>query len=280
MKSVDQYYYLILDNDAVGADTIAAAEIQSGLIEYNDINITTVLEEEVSQNVEKILISPPCGKLIQELLGYDCDSWPYEEGEAIVIADEGNVYITGTIPNDRRRAGLILRNYPDYDILAEHSFVIIQGLSLDPDLLEIIPGKTKGEFVCGDGICDAGEKFLCYPDCGQKTCFEICSEEGYENAYCRDVPTNPNVAVCLDGEKNQGLQYCTGGKSCCCEAKETEQNKTVEKIPEAEQKAEEKVEQGFFARLFSEENSAGSVVVVALVLVSIIIIIGIIMAKG
>ncbi len=281
MAGVDQYYYVILSADAVGADTIAATEIQSGLIAHNDLNVTTVLEGEISNNVAKIFISPPCGKLIQELLKFDCDAWPYEEGQAIIIANEGDIYITGTIPNDRRRAGLVLKDYVDFPILDEHSFVIVEGLSLDVNDLKIIPGKNKNEFVCGDGICDPGEKFLCFPDCGQKTCFDICKEEGYQEAFCREVPSNPNVDICKEGEKNKGVQYCASGKSCCCQKNEkgTQENNTVKEQQEITPPKEE-TKKGFFAKLFSGENKAGGIITMAFVLLAVILVIGYIMVKG
>ncbi len=218
MQDVDEYYYIVLGDDSVGADTLSATEIALGLQKHNNqLDTPTVLEDEISPNVPRILIGPPCGsQYMESALGYSCDFWPYSEGEAIIKVYEDSIIVTGTTPNDRRRAGLILAEYPTHEILGENSFVLISGTSLDPVQLNLDVAKTEGEFVCGDGVCEPGETFLCFPDCNKKTCFDICQEEGFQESFCREVPSNPNVDICQSGEVNKGLQYCTAERSCCC----------------------------------------------------------------
>jgi hypothetical protein len=275
MEDIDEYYYLVLGDNAVGGDVSAATEIVLGLFKHNDLDVETVLEGEVSTNLPRILVGPPCGsEYIVEVLGYNCDSWPYEEGQALIKVEGNNIIVTGTTANDRRRAGLILREYPNYPILNNHSFILVSGNSLESASLDLEKAKTKNEFVCGDGICEPGEAFLCFPDCNKKTCFTICQDEGFEEAFCRDVPSNPEVNICQDGEKNKGLQYCTSEKSCCCKPKTTEEN-----IPIQAPIQQPVIQEENFLTSFLNGDSAGLIVTISLVILGFILLLAFILTR-
>ena len=44
MEDIDEYYYLVLGDNAVGGDVSAATEIVLGLFKHNDLDVETVLE--------------------------------------------------------------------------------------------------------------------------------------------------------------------------------------------------------------------------------------------
>lgn len=275
MEDIDEYYYLVLGDNAVGGDVSAATEIVLGLFKHNDLDVETVLEGEVSSNLPRILVGPPCGsEYMEQVLGYNCDSWPYEEGQALIKVDGNNIIVTGTTQNDRRRAGLILREYPEYSALDNHSFILVTGNSLEPANLELEKAKTESEFVCGDGVCEPGEAFLCFPDCNKKTCFTICQDEGFEEAFCRDVPSNPNVNICQDGESNKGLQYCTSEKSCCCKPKSTENI-----VPIQAPVQQPVVQEQSFLTSFLNGDSAGLIVTISLIIIGFIILLAFILTR-
>ncbi len=268
LEGVDQYYYLVLAEEAVGGDTAAATDIVLGLQKHNELDIQTFLDGEISNSLPKIYVGPYCGSsYLESFFGYPCEEWPYEENQAIVKVDGNNLIITGTNPNDRRRAGIILREYPDYQELKDYSFIIISGDTLTSAELTIDEAKEENEFVCGDGICDPGESFLCFPDCNKKTCNDICNEEGYTTSYCRVIPTNPDVDICEQGEINKGLRYCTGEKSCCCKSEKKEETVPIDEPI----KEEAPQELGFFEEFFSKEDAARNVVFTLLVIVIIIL---------
>ncbi len=268
LEDVDQYYYLVLAEEAVGGDTAAATDIVLGLQKHNELEIQTVLDGEISDSLPKIYVGPYCGSVyLESVFGYPCEEWPYEENQAIVKVDGNNLIITGTNPNDRRRAGIILRDYPDYQELKDYSFIVISGETLTSAELTIDKAKEENEFVCGDGICEPGESFICFPDCNKKTCNDICNEEGYVASFCREIPTNPNVNICEPGEVNKGLRYCAGDKSCCCKSETKEEiiplpGPVKEKSPE---------ELGFFQEFFSNEDAAKNIVFGFLAVVVIIL---------
>ena len=126
LEGVDQYYHLVLAEEAVGGDTAAATDIVLGLQKHNELEINTVIDGEISDALPKIYIGPYCGSsYLESVFGYSCEEWPYEENQAIVKVDGNNLIITGTSPTDRRMAGVILREYPDYQSLKDYSFIII-----------------------------------------------------------------------------------------------------------------------------------------------------------
>lgn len=279
MENVDEYYYLVLGDNSIGGDTISATEIALGLQKHNLLDIQTVLEDEVSINVPRILIGPPCGSdYMTNILGYTCDLWPYEEGQALIKVHNNDLIITGTTPNDRRRAGLILKDYPNYPILKEFSFILVSGTSLEPANLNLEKAKNENEFTCGDGVCDPGETFLCFPDCSKQSCFDICLEEGFGGAYCRDVPNNPNVNICQDGEVNKGLQYCTSEKSCCCEQKTAEKKAPLQSNSPNLNLTEESFVDKIIGAFLSGE-AAGPIVTISLIIVGFIILLAFILTR-
>ncbi len=274
MENIDDYYYLVLGENSIGGDTISATEIALGLQNHNNLDVKTVLEDEISSSLPRILIGPPCGSTyMKEVLGYTCDLWPYEEGQAIIKVNNNDLVVTGTTPNDRRRAGLILKDYPNYPILAEYSFILVSGTSLEPVNLDLEKAKEEDEFTCGDGICEPGEAFLCFPDCNKQSCFDICQEEGFEGAFCREIPTNPNVLICGDGEVNKGMQYCTSKKSCCCQPKTTEENTPIQ-VPEQLTTNKEN-----FVDSFLKGEAAGLIVTMSLIIVGFIILLAFILTR-
>jgi len=270
MEDVDEYYYIILGENTLGGSVAAATEIVLGLLNINGVEIEKAIEGEVSDSLPKIFIATPCNEQLQEELDYNCEEWPYEEGEGIIIAKDDDIYITGTTPNDRRRAGIILNDYIGHEELSKYSFVIVQGESLEEDEISIIPGKEPSEFTCGDGVCEPGEKYLCFVDCNQQTCFQICAEQGYAKSSCREIPSNPNVEICKNNEDNKGLQYCSNERSCCCEVKSEEPNLVINNTPQEPE----------IITTDKEETSAKGIVATALILLGIIIVILYIMLRG
>jgi hypothetical protein len=268
LEEVDQYYHLVLAEEAVGGDTAAATDIVLGLQKYNNLEINTVIDGEISNSLPKIYIGPFCGSnYLESIFGYPCEEWPYGENQAIVKVEGNNLIITGTSPTDRRRAGVILREYPDYQSLKDYSFIIISGDSLTSAELTIDKAKEENEFVCGDGICEPGESFICFPDCNKKSCNDLCNEDGYTDSYCREVPTNPNVRICESEEVNKGLKYCAGEKSCCCKSEQIEEmlpfNEPINEKPHKEK--------SFFEEFFSNEGATKNIVFTFLVIVIVIL---------
>tara|TARA_Y100000310_G_scaffold18086_1_gene17845 strand:- start:377 stop:1285 length:909 start_codon:yes stop_codon:yes gene_type:complete len=276
MENLDEYYYLVLAENAIGGDTLAASDIVLGIQQTNGFAIETVLEGEISENLPMIYIGPCGSEYLDEVLEFACIDWPYEEGQALIKVDGNNLIVTGTTPNDRRRAGMILKDYINYPELDQYSFLLITGMTLTPVGLEIEKAKTPDEFICGDGICEPGEAFLCFPDCNKKSCFDICQEQGYVKAFCREIPSNPNVQICQEGEANKGMQYCTEGKSCCCELAEEDSEEPPLKEPPAEMPPQEEV--SFLSKLL-EEISAQNIVQFLLIGLVIILIIWYILTR-
>lgn len=273
MEDADEYYYLVLGDNALGGDVSSATEVVLGLFKHNNLNIETVLEGEISENLPRILIGPPCGSAyMEQVLGYPCDSWPYEEGQSIIKVDGNNIIVTGTTPNDRRRSGLILREYIDHEELSNYSFVLVTGTSLEPSNLKLEQAKTKKEFVCGDNLCEPGEAFLCFPDCNKKTCFDVCNEDGFEESFCREIPSNPNVNICQEDESNKGLQYCASEKSCCCKSKGIQENTPLQAPPQVI-KEQSRIE------AFLNGESAGLIVTISLVIIGFIILLAFIITR-
>ncbi len=269
LTDVDDYYSIVFGENTIGGDTFVGTGLTLAFQKYNYADVDGVLEGEVSGDVAQIFIGTPCNSYLEAVLGYSCAEWPFEEGQGVAIVQNGNVYITGTTSEDRRRVGLVLSSYPDIPELALYSFIIVQGTTLELDQLTIIPGKAEDEFVCGDGICEPGEAFLCYPDCNKQSCFQICQEEGYPSATCDVVSSNTNIGLCVDG-KNMGLQYCAAGNVCCCEEQDASSNEPPPSMDPAS------IEQ-------SNDPDAGSaraVVVVAIVLLTLLVVIIFIFVRG
>jgi hypothetical protein len=274
MVNIDEYSYLVIGENALGGDISAAGHIKTGISNNNYVDLETVLEGEIGNSLSKILLGPPCGsEYMEEALGYPCDNWPYDEGHAIIKVNGNDLIVTGTEPNDRRRAALILENYPDYQELKDHSFILVVGNSLSVSELTIEKAKLEEEFVCGDGICEIGENFFCFPDCQKKSCYDICQEENYTISFCRKIPTNPNVEICEIGEINKGMKYCTNQRSCCCKNEEKPEIE-IPQVPEPTiNDTKEEIKPNFLSRL-TETGTVKLVVMGAIVLLTIILLIG------
>jgi hypothetical protein len=271
MDNVDDFYYLVLTQEAVGGDTAAATKIALSFLTNKDLKINTVIEGEISENLPRILIGPQCGsEYLENLFDFSCEEWPYEEGQALIKVDGNNLIITGTTSNDRRRAGIILSNYEDYNIFKENSFVLVTGTTLEPAEINLTKAKAKTEFICGDGICDPGEAYLCNPDCNKNTCFDICNEEGYTEAFCRDIPTNPNLEICEDSEINKGMKYCTNSKSCCCKLIKQEIKNVTTNLSKTPDLIKE--DQSFWSKILTKENPLIIAISISFVVIVLVLI--------
>ena len=171
---------------------------------------------------------------------------------------------------------MILKDYLDYPELDQYSFLLITGMTLTPAELELEEAKTPDEFICGDGICEPGEAFLCFPDCNKKSCFDICQEQGYVESFCREMPTNINVPICQEGEYNKGMHYCAEDKSCCCKLAEEE---IIEDLSLQETPVDAPVQEESFFSKFLEEISAKNIVQFLLIAVVIILLLWYILTR-
>mgnify|MGYP000539535691 CR=1 FL=1 len=214
LQKVDQQYFLVLGSNSKGGITLAAIDVATGIKKHNRFNLDleTVIEGEISKEMNKILLGHPCAN---SWIPLSCKEWPYKKGEAVIMVQGNNLIIAGSTVDDTRKAAKIIADYPKYSILKKESKVVITGKGTRPE--EIQKAKSKEEFVCGDLICDPGESQSCFIDCAELTCFDICQQEGFTNAACRDKKTNPNVPSCLPDELNRGQGYCAKTKVCCCE---------------------------------------------------------------
>jgi hypothetical protein len=265
MEGADKFYYLALTQEAVGGDTAAATEIALSLLKNKGLEINTVIEGEISEGLPRVLIGPPCGSTyLESIFDFSCEEWPYDEGQALIKVDGNNLIITGTTPNDRRRAGIMLGDYLDYPLFKNHSFILVTGTTLEPAEINLTQAKTKEDFVCGDGICDPGESYLCNPDCNKLTCFDVCSQEGYTEAFCREIPTNPSLNICEADEINKGMKYCANSKSCCCKSKDQEDINTSIPITQTSTPQEEVT--SFWNKVFTKENPVIILVSISFVL--------------
>jgi hypothetical protein len=79
-------------------------------------------------------------------------------------------------------------------------------------------------------MCEPGEGALCFVDCGQLSCFDLCQQEGFDKSACRDKKSNPAVQNCEASEEDRGEGYCAAGKVCCCkkQARNIQPRKNVE----------------------------------------------------
>ena len=251
LQQVDENTKIVLGAKAKGGDSFAAIDVAIGLKKFNvnQPDLETVIEDEVIPQQSKILIGNPCDN---ELMPITCDDWSYSEGQAIIRVSGNDLIIAGTTLEDTRRAAKIIAYYKNYELLKETKSIIVTGKGFQE--ITATKEKVESEMVCGDSVCDPGER--CYSDCSQETCFDICEEEGYNEASCRDKKSNPSVASCLAEERDKGSGYCATGKVCCC--KKIVEDKPIEDKRVVE---EEKVNAVilwqkillFFKRLFSLE---------------------------
>jgi len=245
IKKIDENYVVAVGLKGAAGESFAAADIVIGLKQELYVDIEPTIETLISPKINKILVGHPCGN---SLIKLSCEKWPYEIGQAIIKIIGNDLIIAGTTVDDTRRAAKVIAHFKDYPLLKQSKFILVKGETLEIQDIEIEKAKTEREFVCGDNVCEPGEKFFCFSDCELKNCFIVCPEKGFDLSFCRDPPTNTNLPFCKEGEKNQGYGYCATGKVCCCGNEETleeQENVTNEQGENLKQK-----KKGFFARIW------------------------------
>tara|TARA_Y100000310_G_scaffold138289_2_gene137199 strand:+ start:13661 stop:14554 length:894 start_codon:yes stop_codon:yes gene_type:complete len=224
LQEVDQQYFLVLGLNGKGGDSLAAIDVAVSIKKFNrfSLDIETVIEGEINKEFNKILVGHPCDN---SLIDLSCEEWPYKKGEAVIMVQGNDLIIAGTTVDDTRKAAKIIANYPKHSILKKELKVVVTGKGTKPEGLQ--KAKSKEEFVCGDLVCDPGESQSCFIDCAELTCFDICKQEGFSNAACRDKKSHPKVPSCLENEIDRGQGYCAKTKVCCCE--KNQRKKPVQK---------------------------------------------------
>src|SRR3989344_5271621 len=95
IRSIDEYYFIVLGKEGKGADSFSASDINTAL--RRDFaqrkEIPVIIEGEASPSANKILIGHPCDN---SLIKIDCTSWPYDEGQAIIKIIDNDLIIAGT----------------------------------------------------------------------------------------------------------------------------------------------------------------------------------------
>ncbi len=218
LQRVDNGYEIVLGAKAKGGDSLAAIDVAIGIKKYNirQPDLETVIEDEVSHTEAKIVIGHPCDN---SLVPISCEAWPYRKGEAIIRVVGNDLIIAGSSLEDTRRAAKVIGYYKSYDILKETTSLVVTASGFGG--INATKGKSSNELICGDSVCEPGER-LCFSDCADITCADICQEEGYDEAACRNQKSNPNVPSCLSEEHNKGLGFCATGKVCCCKKVQSE----------------------------------------------------------
>ncbi len=213
LLKMDDQYYLVVGAEGKGEDVFAASEIAAAMKKDFSVDLQIGVEGKVSAKVSKILVGHPCDN---KLIDLPCDDWPYNEGEALIKMIGNDLIIAGSTPEDTRRAAEVITHYKDFPLLEKQKEVIVKGDSLEYQLLILEPVKKQSEFVCGDNVCETGEKVFCFADCLQKSCYVLCAEQKFAQSFCRNVKSNPNVPSCLSGESDFGGGYCANKMTCCC----------------------------------------------------------------
>ncbi len=254
LKGIDKYYIIVLGSQGRGADSFAAADINKFIRSKlsGHIDLPVVLENEVNPSGNKILIGHPCDN---HLIQIDCNTWPYDAGQALIKIINNDLIIAGSTPEDTRMAAKVIANFKQFPLLKDEQEVIVLGNSLN--LNDIKVETVKKDFVCGDNICEVGEKLKCFNDCSKVTCVALCRANNLTTAFCRDIPSNPNVAPCKDDELSFGEGYCASGKGCCCSIiqeeipyqQEQPTKQKVQEIPENLPKIETSPQQEFTSSL-------------------------------
>ncbi|MBI1972503.1 hypothetical protein HYS50_00685 [Candidatus Woesearchaeota archaeon] len=229
LQRVDKNFKIVLGAKAKGGDSLAAIDVALGLKRYNvnEPDLETVIEDEVAPKESKIVIGHPCDN---GLVPISCEAWPYRKGEAIIRVIGNDLIIAGSSLDDTRRAAKVIGSYKAYDVLKETTSIVVTASGFGG--INATKEKSQDELICGDGVCEPGERF-CFSDCADMTCSDVCQEEGYDEAACRDQKSNPNVPSCLAEEYSKGLGYCATGKVCCCKkAVSPEKTQLLERPPE------------------------------------------------
>ena len=245
LQRVDKHHKIVLGAKAQGGDSFAAIDVAIGIRKFN-VNapdLDAVIETEVQPKESKILIGHPCEN---SLIPIKCEDWHYRPGEAIIRVEGNDLIIAGTTLEDTRRAAKVIAYYKSYDLLKESLSIVVTGQGLKQ--INLSNQKSSEEMICGDNICDPGEQ--CFSDCADLTCFDVCDEEGYDEAACRDQKSNPNVSSCLQEEYSKGLGFCATGKVCCCKKTQTETNLELQESDQETLSFWQRIAL-FFKRLFS-----------------------------
>ena len=228
MHKIDEEIPIIVGLNASSSDSIAATKIVLKILQERNVILEVNTEDKVNLKINKILIGHPCDN---HLIKMDCIMWPYDAGQGIIKVIGNDLVISGSTPDDTIRAALAAANYKLFSILKAKKFVLVTGDSLDLGNLQVTQAKEPNEFVCGDQICEVGEKYLCFVDCARKSCDDICRSAGFKSSACR--PTTPivNKSSCYPDETDRGPGYCSTGRSCCCSNKEIKQQETIKQQP-------------------------------------------------
>lgn len=214
IKGMDENYAVVVGSLGSSSDSVGATEIVLSLETNRFLDIQVKLETDVLPEESNVLIGHPCKN---SLIDLPCDEWPYDDGQALVKVIGNHLIISGTTDQDTMYAAEIIAQYMNYPIFKETSAVIISKAFLLSLNTTLIRAKQAHEFVCGDTMCEPGEKYLCFSDCKQQTCYQVCEQNDFIDASCQKPPSNPNVAACAEGWSNRGFGYCATGKICCCE---------------------------------------------------------------
>ncbi len=237
LRKMDANYEVVLGAKGKSGDSLAAADIVVALKKHLNMDIEPVIENATHVYTNKILIGHPCENSLIQL---SCEQWPYDEGVGMIKMMGNDLVITGTTMDDRRRAAKVIAYFKDYQQLKQTKELLVLGETLKREDFEFQPVKKESEFVCGDTLCEIGEKISCPADCAQISCYKLCQEKQFADAACRDPPSNVNLPFCLPDEVNQGAGYCGGEKVCCCQATPPQGQETKSQ-PSQQQPREEKL---------------------------------------
>ena len=246
LENVDETYKIVLGNEAPASDSLAAVSVSEGL---SPLEIEAVLEDEVTNREKLILIGNPCKN---SLIDIDCDSWSYKNGEGLIKVLENNIIISGTTPEDVRKAAEVISKYESYPLLKTENTVIVTGSLENPVLVK---QKSQEEFVCGDKICESGE--ICEQDCKKLSCNEICTQKGFDLGSC--IPLDEESVSCESVEVGE---YCEIDAACCC------QSKIVEEAPK-EEKNETKQEEVLEEKINSNVVIISSIIALVIIIASV-----------
>ena len=260
IERVDAQYPIVVGKTAPASDSFAVADIVLGVSKEVGVDVMLKIEGGVSENINKILIGHPCDN---GLIKLSCEEWPYDPGQAVIRVMDNDLIISGSTPDDTARVGKMLRYYKDFPLLKEEKAVVVYTLSQTMEPL-------KTDFVCGDGVCEVGEKYECFSDCQRITCFDVCKQSEFTHSACRDLPTDLKATPCPAGEENKGIGYCAREKVCCCLPESEGKNSGLnnlkkQNIPRASESEEEK-EQTMARILFL--NVGLSVVILFILLIA------------
>jgi hypothetical protein len=219
LKKMDNQYVVAVGAQGKSGDSFAATDIVVSLKQNFAVDVEATVENMITPNINKILVGHPCDN---SLIKLSCEQWPYDPGQALIKVMENDLIVAGSTVDDTRRAAKIIANADLYPQLKTTKEILVLGNTLQVKDLKLVQIKKPKDFVCGDMICDIGEKLSCAIDCEQKNCFTVCQENNATNAFCRDPPSNPNLPFCEKGEHNQGQGLCAQNQICCCQQSKEE----------------------------------------------------------